>query len=64
MCDEILTIQQEKCHATGDGILPGESGYEPHCEPLFTAICIQCKSDDGASYLIRQRASTRYVWIL
>jgi len=62
--DEILGIKQQKCQATGDGVLAGESGYEPHCEPLFTAIRIQCKCDDGDAYLIRQRASTRYVWIL
>jgi hypothetical protein len=61
---EIHWIKHQKCHALGDGIPAGDSGHDPRCEPFFTAPRIPCDCNDDDAYLIRPRASTRYVWIL
>ncbi|WP_343737794.1 hypothetical protein [Achromobacter sp.] len=61
---EIQEVTRRKRDAVEDRILAGEPGCEPHGEPFFTALPVQCDSECDEAYLIRPYASTRYVWIL
>ncbi|WP_286892201.1 hypothetical protein [Achromobacter sp. UBA2119] len=61
---EIQEVTRRKRDAVEDHILAGEPGCEPHGEPFFTALPVQCDGKCDEAYLIRPYASTRYVWIL
>ena len=61
---EIQEVTRRKRDAVEDHILAGEPGREPHGEPFFTALPVQCDGECDEAYLIRPYASTRYVWIL
>ncbi|WP_313065320.1 hypothetical protein [Achromobacter animicus] len=64
MHHRIHGITRRKCDAAGDHIMAGEPGCEPHGEPFFAALPMQCDGECGEVYLIRPYASTRYAWIL